>query len=81
MSPTVFYHRNYRFFFFSREESRMHIHVYAPSGEAKFWIEPNIGLAVSKGFNSRELKEIETQIKEKENEIRKEWNRHFGSTQ
>ena len=23
MSRTVFYHRNYRFFFFSREESRM----------------------------------------------------------
>ena len=59
----------------------MHIHVYAPSGEAKFWIEPVIELAVSKGFNSRELKEIETQIKKKEDEIRKEWNRHFGGTQ
>lgn len=53
--------------------------MYSPSGEAKFWIEPNIELAVNKGFNSRELKEIETQIKENENEIRKEWNRHFGS--
>jgi len=41
-----------------------HNSVYAPSGEAKFWIEPSIELAVSKGFNSRELKEIETQIKE-----------------
>jgi hypothetical protein len=81
MSPTVFYYRNYRFFFFSREESRMHIHVYSPSGEAKFWIEPEIELAVSKGLNSRELKEVETQIKEKENEIREEWNKHFGSTQ
>ena len=56
----------------------MHIHIYAPSGEAKFWIEPSIEQAVSKGFNSRELREIETQIKEKENEIRNEWNRHFG---
>ena len=55
--------------------------MYAPSGEAKFWIDPAIELGVSKGFNSRELKEIETQIKEKENEIRSEWNRHFGSTQ
>lgn len=81
MSLTVFYYRNYRFFFFSREESRMHIHVYSPSGEAKFWIEPEIELAVSKGLNSRELKEVETQIKEKENEIREEWNKHFGSAQ
>ncbi|HAV12199.1 MAG TPA: DUF4160 domain-containing protein [Opitutae bacterium] len=80
MSPTVFYHRNYRFFFFSREESRMHIHIYSPSGEAKFWIEPKIELAVSKGLNSRELKEVETQVKEHENEIRREWNKHFGST-
>jgi hypothetical protein len=63
MSPTVFYFRNYRFFFFSREESRIHIHVYAPSGEAKLWIEPKIELAVSKGFNSSEPKEVETQIK------------------
>jgi hypothetical protein len=65
MSPTVFYYRNYRFFFFSREERRMHIH--APSGDAKFWIEPRIELTISKGFNPRELKEIETQIKEREN--------------
>ena len=58
----------------------MHIHVYSPSGEAKFWIEPGIELAVSKGLNSRELKEVETQVKEHENEIRTEWNKHFGST-
>lgn len=57
----------------------MHIHVYSPSGEAKFWLEPEIELGISKGFNSRELIEIETQIKEKENEIRKKWNRHFGN--
>ena len=58
----------------------MHIHVYASSGEAKFWLDPVIERAVNKGFNAREPKEIETQIREKENEIRKEWKRHFGST-
>ena len=58
----------------------MHIHIYSPSGEAKFWIEPEIKLAVSKGLNSRELKEVEIQVKEHENEIRTEWNKHFGST-
>lgn len=42
MSPTVFRERGYRFFFFSREESRMHVHVEAGSGEAKFWLEPTI---------------------------------------
>lgn len=31
--------------FFSREESRMHVHVSHPDGEAKFWLEPSVALA------------------------------------
>ncbi len=45
MSPTVFRAKGYRFFFFSREEARMHIHVHHESGEAKFWLEPEIAVA------------------------------------
>jgi len=45
MSPTVFRSGPYRFYFFSREESRMHIHVDSSEGEAKFWIKPEIELA------------------------------------
>ena len=45
MSPTIFRYKNYRFFFFSREEERKHVHVYSPKGEAKFWIEPSVALA------------------------------------
>jgi len=45
MSPTVLYDGDCRFFFFSREESRMHVHVHCPDGEAKFWLEPEIELA------------------------------------
>jgi len=45
MSPTIFRHKGYRFFFFSREEKRMHIHVFCTDGEAKFWLEPLISLA------------------------------------
>lgn len=65
MSPTIFYHKSYRFFFFSREEKRMHIHVSCPNGEAKFWIEPVIELAVNKGLKDKDLKEAEKQIGEK----------------
>jgi hypothetical protein len=50
VSPTVFRLRNYRFYFFSREEPRMHVHVLSPDGEAKFWIEPTIELAMNKGL-------------------------------
>ncbi len=33
-----------RFYFFSREEPRMHVHVESPTGETKFWLDPTIGL-------------------------------------
>jgi hypothetical protein len=45
MSPTIFRERGYRFFFLSREESRMHAHVYCGDGEAKYWLEPEMKLA------------------------------------
>ncbi len=42
MSPTVFRERGYRFFFFSKEETRRHVHVISGEGEAKYWLEPTI---------------------------------------
>ncbi|MHB9028448.1 MAG: DUF4160 domain-containing protein [Candidatus Latescibacterota bacterium] len=53
MSPTIFRLYGFRFLFFSREESRMHIHVQSPDGEAKYWIEPDLTLAHSNGFTER----------------------------
>ena len=79
MSPTVFKEQNYRFFFFSREEQRMHIHVVSPDGEAKFWIEPEIELVKSIGFNKKQINLLLNLIKEKEYEIRNSWKEHFGS--
>jgi hypothetical protein len=45
MSPTIFKEGSYRFFFFSREEPRKHVHIVSNEGEAKFWLEPEIELA------------------------------------
>ena len=56
----------------------MHIHVFSPDGEAKFWIEPNIELAVNKGLRETELKELENQIHEHEQQIRNAWNERFN---
>ncbi|WP_408967412.1 DUF4160 domain-containing protein [Oryzomonas sp.] len=42
MSPIVFKKEGFRFYFFSREERRLHIHVHCDGGEAKLWVEtPN----------------------------------------
>ena len=78
MSPTIFREGPYRFFFFSREEPRMHVHVHASHGEAKFWIEPVIELAENIGLNKRELNRIFKLVQEHEDEIREAWETHFG---
>ena len=42
VSPTVFRERGLRFYFFSREKSRRHVHISCADGEAKYWLEPKI---------------------------------------
>jgi hypothetical protein len=78
MSPTVFIEGKYRFFFNSREETRMHVHVHAPSGVAKFWTEPIISLADYHGVTKRELKAMQSIVEERHAEIERAWKRHFG---
>ena len=79
MSPTVFWHKNYRFFFFSREESRKHIHVYSEDGEAKFWIEPVVALADYVEYTPKQLRELTKLIESRKNEIIQAWKKHFES--
>lgn len=79
MSPTVFREHGYRFYFFSREETRKHVHVYHSNGEAKFWLEPTIELAQNYGLSARELREVENLVRLREQEIRDAWYRHFPS--
>jgi hypothetical protein len=78
MSPTIFRQSGFRFFFFSREEARMHVHVYSGDGEAKFWLEPEIELAKNYGISRLKLKQAEIIIEEHFNEIRNAWERHFS---
>ncbi len=56
----------------------MHVHVVSPDGEAKFWLEPQIELAMSKGLGTVELSELKRIIEERQHEIREHWRRHFG---
>lgn len=79
MSPTVFRENGYRFFFFSREEKRMHVHVISGDGEAKFWLEPDIVLARNYHYNSKQLKEITSLVEVHYNELISAWKQHFSS--
>ena len=77
MSPTVLREGPYRFYFFSREELRMHVHVHGPRGEAKFWLEPEISLAQNYGLSTQQISVVLRVIQEHEDEIRKAWKAHF----
>lgn len=77
MSPTIFREGPFRFFFFSREEPRRHVHVSSPDGEAKFWLEPKIELARNHRLSDRDLTRIRGLILAREDEIRDAWDRHF----
>ena len=79
MSPTVFREEGFRFYFFSREETRMHVHVHSARGEAKFWLEPKIELAQNYGLPQTEVTAALRLIRKREDEIRKAWKAHFGS--
>jgi hypothetical protein len=78
MSPTVFRDGPYRFYFFSREEPRMHVHVTCPDGEAKFWLEPVIALAQNYGLGEKQLKDVQALVEAHADECRNSWKAHFG---
>ena len=79
MSPTVFRDGPFRFFFFSREESRLHVHVQSADGEAKIWIEPEIELARNYELSDQDLSRVLQLVREHEQEIRHAWHQHFDS--
>ena len=78
MSPTVFQEKGFRFFFFSKEENRKHVHVYCGDGEAKFWLEPTVELAENHGLKRKQLSEARRIIEERKDEIIDAWKKHLG---
>ena len=78
MSPTILREKGYRFFFFSREESRRHVHVSAANGEAKFWLEPTIALARNHRLTRVQLTEVEALIEAHHDEFTEAWKTHFA---
>ena len=78
MAPTVFRDGSFRFFFFSREETRIHIHVTHTDGEAKFWLEPTVVLAMNQGLSQQQLTHAMLLVQQHYQEIWNAWHTHFG---
>lgn len=79
MAPTVVRDGQFRLFFFSREETRIHVHVAHPDGEAKFWLTPQVALANYTGLSPGQLRQAQSVVEAHIKEIQDAWNRHFGS--
>lgn len=78
MSPTIVRDGQFRLFFFSREETRIHVHVAHPEGEAKFWLAPSVHLARNVGLSDVQLRHAQAVIEAHLQEIQDAWIRHFG---
>ncbi|MFQ5901149.1 MAG: DUF4160 domain-containing protein [Thermodesulfobacteriota bacterium] len=79
MSPTIFRFHGYRFFFFSREEKRIHVHVYCADGEAKIWLILKVSLANNYGLSKKQITELLKIVEERKDDITKAWQEHLGS--
>ena len=80
--PVVFRDGGLRYFFFSNEglqREPRHIHVKGGGKDVKIWLEPEIVLAESYGFNSAELARILRIVAARRNFSLKAWDDHFGN--
>jgi hypothetical protein len=77
MTPTVSREEPFRFFFFSREKTRMHVHVAHPDGEAKFWLDPEVELATQTGSAKHVIGEAQQLVEDHLQEIIDAENKHF----
>jgi len=78
MAPTIVRDGQFRLFFFSREETRIHVHVAHPDGEAKFWLTPDVTLASQTGLSATQIRQAQAVVNAHLKEIQDAWNDHFG---
>ena len=79
--PVALRQSGLRYYFFSNEgqpPEAPHIHVKGGGRDAKVWLEPEISLADSYGFNSKELSNILQVVADNRNLLLKAWHDHFG---
>lgn len=72
--PTALRYGPYRFYFYSYDcDEPRHMHVDREGFSAKFWLDPDVGLAANYGFNRRELRELEGIIRDNLLKLKYEW--------
>ncbi len=80
--PVIFRQGGLRYFFYSNEglpREPRHVHVKGGGKDAKIWMEPEVSIADSYGFNSAELTRILRVVSERRDLILRAWYDHFGN--
>jgi hypothetical protein len=62
MAPTIVRDGQFRLFFFSREETGIHVHVAHPEGEAKSWLTPSVHLARNVGLSDLQMRQAQAVV-------------------
>jgi hypothetical protein len=78
--PVVFRHGGLRYYFYSNEglpPEPPHVHIKGGGRDAKIWLEPQVAIADSYGFNSRELSDMLRVVADRRQIILKAWHEHF----
>lgn len=75
MTPTVMRRGKYRFYFYSREGKRPHVHVGSAEKEAKIWLDP-VAVERNYGYNNKEMAEILEIVEENREFLLSKWGEH-----
>ena len=78
MSPRVFLIDGFDFFFYSKEETRRHIHIEKGEKNAKIWLESDTEVAYNHVFTNKEIRYVLQIIQAYGRSIDEKWNEHFG---
>jgi len=75
--PTILRLNGFRFYFYSDEEDRPHIHVEYAGKTAKFWIGP-VSFSRNEGLNASELSKAQKIVLQNEELFLEKWNEYFS---
>ncbi len=77
--PKVLEINGYKFSFYSNENQEpAHIHINKGTGNAKYWLEPEMAEEYAYGFKLKERRDIKNHIHEHFEFLLKKWHEHFS---
>jgi hypothetical protein len=83
VSPVVFQLQGIQFHFFANEgtpREPIHIHASRAGARAKVWLQPDVSIAWSKGYDRREQTAIIRIVRQRRAEIENAWTEFFRNS-